>query len=187
MRLAGRRLHAAAMGIAGRLALVLRQIARGAHHPAHRRDAAGAGEGLHGLRHLVRIDALDLVLVEEVLHRALVREELEAVAVEREAIGDGPAVAHANDVRLIAARVVLDTGRDEAAVHEGTGRHIDDLGFDAANAIFDIVVRHDRSLLSDARPRPVRGPFRNGRPDRGIPAARARRPCARCPRRAARR
>ena len=65
-------------------ALVLREVARRADHPAHRVDAVRAGPSLDRGRHLVRIDRFDFVLVVEIAHGAAMRLQFEAVARERE-------------------------------------------------------------------------------------------------------
>jgi len=131
MGFAGRRLHAALVLVAFDGTAVFRQIAGGAHHPAHGGDEIGAGRGPDRFGGLVGIDTADLILVEEILDRAFVLQQHEAAVVEREAVRDRARVAHRHPVGRIGPGVHLHARRDEAAVDRGPiGQKVVDLGLD---------------------------------------------------------
>ncbi len=155
MGLAGRRLHAAVVGV-GAFALLLefRDVAGVADHPSAGGDEAGAGQAHDLARHFVLVKKVDLVLVVEVLHRSGAVGEHEAVGVQREVALDRPAVAHLHLERAIAAGVDLHARGDEAPVDRRPGQEIVDLGLDGAGAVLDVGFQNAHLILLTRNRRP---------------------------------
>ena len=63
-------------------------------------DALGAALGFHQRFHLRVIDPADLALVVEIADLGVVMDKAKAVALEREAVGIGPAVAQHDAMRV---------------------------------------------------------------------------------------
>ncbi len=113
-----------------------------ADHPAQGDDEIGAGQGLHALRHLVRIEAVHLVDVVEIGDGAGVVGEDEAVPIQGEVRFDLAAVAHLDLERPVGPGVHLHAGADEPPVDGRPGQQIVDVGLDRTHACFDIGVTH---------------------------------------------
>src|SRR6267143_6376068 len=116
--------------LAHQLRLALGLVAR-AQGVVEHRHALRARELLHQLLELGVVDRLELPRVEEVLHRAGMIDEHEAVLVEREFLARRPAIADLHRVRpLAAARAPADVVRPEGLVDELLARvyGVDDLG-----------------------------------------------------------
>jgi hypothetical protein len=88
-----------------------------AQDPAEGRHPVGAGAGLHELGDLARVDAVHLRLVREVPYGRDVPGDLEAVAVERELVADGPPVFDRHLVDAVRAGVDALPRRGEPAEH----------------------------------------------------------------------
>jgi hypothetical protein len=128
MRFGSRRLHAATVRVTNDLVLRFLHFAGGAQHPAALRDQVGTGEPPYDLDDFIRIDRIDLFLVEEIPDGALVPRDHEAVRFEAETLADTAAVPHFHAMFLVSTGVDLHARRREASVDIRTRREITDVG-----------------------------------------------------------